>query len=86
MADVWKERDPSPISSPEMIKLLDREEKLKKKIKEFKEKCTHDYETISTCDGWNGYDWVDCEVTANIHCKICGNKEWGVKTGRINRH
>ena len=85
MPNIWHEKDPSPISSPEMIKLLDRQEKLKQKINKFREECPHDYETLHKSDGHDGYSWVDCEVTAWVHCKICGNKTYQ-KTGKINRY
>lgn len=85
MPNVYKKRDPSPISSIEMIKLLDQQEKLKKKIEEFREKCTHHYEVLKTCDGHDGYSWVDCEVEEYVHCKICGDTTWR-KTGRIKSY
>ena len=73
------------ISSVEIIKLQKKILELQLKMKDIRDSCTHEYEVLSTHDGWDGYSRGSFDIVEEVHCVICGDYTYR-NTDRVNKH
>lgn len=80
-----KKKQRSQISSKEVINVNRKIIELLAKIDEIRNSCTHHYEVLSRCDGWDGYSRVSLDISEEVHCIICGHHTYR-ETGQVYNH